>query len=238
MKIKIISDLHGLDSWKRAVDGADIYLFQGDYLDSYSPNISGEQEYNNLKDIIEFKKQNPEKVILLLGNHCIHYRWMGNIPPCTRFNPKLAYSFHSLFEENKKLFQSAYQIGNHLFTHAGISEMWFKKHENTIKPFWDMLAEKDNGANLADVINELVDTKYRNILFEVGKCRGGYGFGGPFWSDISETKDGIIPGFHQYCGHSRVEKIHSIKVNDNTSITYCDTLNTDGAKEEFLTIEI
>lgn len=239
-RVRIISDLHGLTCWKNAIDDSiDLYLFQGDFLDAYGNNISGEQEYNNLKDIIEFKKQNKEKVILLLGNHCAHYRWIETVSPCSRFNPKMAYNFHFLYKENKDLFQVAYQIGNHLFTHAGISEVWYKKHDNTIKPFWEMLSEKKNGtgASLADVLNELAESKYKNILLEVGRCRGGYGFGGIFWADISETRNGIISGYHQVVGHSRVKKIEKVEMDSKTSITYCDTLNS-GVGEEFLTIEI
>ena len=58
--ITIIPDIHGRVFWKKAVDSAskdDTIVFLGDYLDMY------------WVDSMDFKKSNPERVVLLLGNH-------------------------------------------------------------------------------------------------------------------------------------------------------------------------
>ena len=49
----------------------DKVVFLGDYVDSFT--ISNIASYENLKDIIRLKKRDPNKVVLLLGNHDIQY---------------------------------------------------------------------------------------------------------------------------------------------------------------------
>ena len=78
----IIPDIHGLNFWKEAVAGREegIIVFLGDYLDPYPDDFPDktadeiwEQTWNNFNDIIEFKKKHPSNVVLLLGNHDLHY---------------------------------------------------------------------------------------------------------------------------------------------------------------------
>ena len=74
--ILIIPDVHGRDFWKEAVDNNkyDKIIFLGDYADPYDfEGITDEVTIENLKSIIAYKQQNPNKVILLLGNHDLHY---------------------------------------------------------------------------------------------------------------------------------------------------------------------
>ena len=48
----------------------DRIIFLGDYLDEYpDEGITRNQSKENFKEIIDFKSNNPDKVILLLGNH-------------------------------------------------------------------------------------------------------------------------------------------------------------------------
>ena len=76
MKILIIPDVHGRTFWHKAkemIDSVDKVVFLGDYLDPYpSEGITTEQAIEEFKDIIQFKKDNMDKVILLLGNHKIN----------------------------------------------------------------------------------------------------------------------------------------------------------------------
>lgn len=71
MKILINPDIHGRIFWKYSIEHKDEFdkiVFLGDYLDPYSLNLL-ETEEDNFKEIIQFKKDNPDKVVLLLGNH-------------------------------------------------------------------------------------------------------------------------------------------------------------------------
>ena len=49
------------------------FIFLGDYLDPYTyhEGITHEQAYVNFKEILEFARANPLRVILLYGNHKI-----------------------------------------------------------------------------------------------------------------------------------------------------------------------
>jgi len=70
MKIIAIGDTHGDPLWKSIVNvekDAGLFVFIGDYFDSFLYSL--EQQINNFKDIIQFKKDNMNKVILLVGNH-------------------------------------------------------------------------------------------------------------------------------------------------------------------------
>ena len=80
-KITIIGDIHGRTIWEKIVEkenDSDLFIFLGDYFDSYD-NLTPGTEINNFKKILKFKNENPHKVILLLGNHDLHYiideRW-------------------------------------------------------------------------------------------------------------------------------------------------------------------
>ena len=71
MKILINPDIHGRIFWKYSIEHKgefDKIIFLGDYLDAYSPDLLV-NEKDNFKEIIQFKKDNLDKVILLLGNH-------------------------------------------------------------------------------------------------------------------------------------------------------------------------
>ena len=71
MKITAIGDIHGRNIWKDIVEkesDSDKIVFVGDYVDTYD-NISPGQQVKNFEEILEFKKTNPNKVTLLLGNH-------------------------------------------------------------------------------------------------------------------------------------------------------------------------
>ena len=72
--IVVIGDIHGRDTWKDIVKrhpNAYKFVFVGDFFDSFK--LSVEVMLNNFKEISDFKKENPDKVILLCGNHDFHY---------------------------------------------------------------------------------------------------------------------------------------------------------------------
>lgn len=71
MKIIALGDIHGRDIWKDIVkkeSDADKIVFVGDYVDTHD-NISPYKQVDNFKEIVEYKKENKDKVILLIGNH-------------------------------------------------------------------------------------------------------------------------------------------------------------------------
>lgn len=72
MEILTISDLHGRTVGKEADFNAyDQIVFLGDYTDSYVE--ADETIFNNLSEIILLKRREPDKFVLLIGNHDAQY---------------------------------------------------------------------------------------------------------------------------------------------------------------------
>jgi hypothetical protein len=209
-------------------------IFLGDYIDPYPEEIPtpiGFQKqykyktYNEtvkvLNDIIDYKKKN-KNVILLLGNHDTHYLF-NEIYGCSRYDHINCGKFEKIYRDNIELFQYAYQDGNNLFTHAGVTNKWVNIFNNTLQSY----GLKKDYSNMADVINKMGETESTNrILNVVGETRGGNSLaGGPTWADYNETERDYLKGINQYVGHNQVYYIFTQKIKELPgSITYCDVL--------------
>ncbi len=131
MKIVVVSDVHGRNTWKtitRQNPDADLVLFIGDYIDS--DEIEADIQLKNFIEIIEYKKANPGNTILLMGNHEMHYlpSYIMRAEKYVKFNELQATEITSLLLNNKHHFRMAFQSGNFLFTHAGVTEVWLEKN--------------------------------------------------------------------------------------------------------------
>lgn len=79
IKVLIIPDVHGREFWrepvKEVLENTDArIIFLGDYLDCYPYEFSANDNYRehaigNFNEIINLKKENKNRVNLLLGNH-------------------------------------------------------------------------------------------------------------------------------------------------------------------------
>jgi predicted phosphodiesterase len=217
MHIIAIGDVHGRDTWKEIEDRkVDQIIFIGDYVDPHRP-IPDFEVIRNLEEIIAFKKDKPESVTLLLGNHDAQYLHYP-LYPCSGHRADLQETFGSLLLDNADLFQIAWQHGRYLFTHAGISQGWYDRHLTTLNEL--------QGNSLAETLNTVHSSAYRDILFEVGPSRGGWHpYGGPVWADQSETRQGYLADYHQVVGHSRVRDFEHYG-DDKASVTYIDVGDT------------
>ena len=191
MKILINPDIHGRVFWKYSIEHKDEFdkiIFLGDYLDAYSPDLLLKEE-DNFKEIIQFKKDNLDKVILLLGNHDCSYI-NSKILPSSRYNPFKAGIYHKLFNDNLDLFQLIYIYDKYLFSHAGVYEEWLKMCD----------------LNLDDLINYDLDklASYLNIL---DYYRGGYGnVGSCIWADIRDSEtEKLLKGYYHIFGHTQLK---------------------------------
>ena len=195
---------------------ADRIIFIGDYVDPHDliPDI---EVIHNFEEIIAFQQSAPERVTLLLGNHDAQYLHHPKYL-CSGHRADLQETLGGIFQENKELFQIAWQHGKHLFTHAGVAWGWYKRHLSVLNDF--------KGKNLAETLDEIHQSEYRDILFEVGRKRGGWHpHGGPIWADQSETKDDFLPNLHQVVGHSRVPDFERYG-DESSSITFIDVGDT------------
>ena len=209
----VIGDVHGLDWWKEIVErhsGCRV-VFLGDYLDPWE-RMPGEALLRNLEEIVELKRRRPREVVLLLGNHDTHY-FCEEAPIASRFDMDIAEEASRLFVENYDLFQNAYQSGNRLFTHAGVSQEWFAQD-----------FRGDLSRPVADQLNHPEEWQVE-ALFRSGEARGGEpgALGGIFWADRGELTD-PLHGFTQFVGHNRVPRVVECEGGHDNKIVYCDCL--------------
>ena len=201
-KILIIPDVHGRTFWKAAINTGEYakVIFLGDYVDPYAyEGIDNLMAIVNFKDILSLKMVNPDRVVLLLGNHDLcylsdHYRHLAE---SDRYDHENEEELKSLFRGWKRFFRLAHEerIGNkrYLFSHAGVTLPWFKQNERII-------GEPDAGH-----LNLLLDSiEGVKTLAQVGQVRGGdYTSGSVVWADSEElAKSNHIPNTYQVVGHS------------------------------------
>lgn len=128
---RIIGDIHGRINWRQLIDFSNpdvVYIFLGDYTDPYYYNedkVTREQMLEVIDEIISLKKEHPDNVILLWGNHDLQY--IINDGDTNRFDMMLCPTLHKIFTDNEKLFHGiAYNIGEkYLVSHAGVTRQWY-----------------------------------------------------------------------------------------------------------------
>lgn len=126
MKILAIGDTHGRDYWKdikHLIDEYDKFIFIGDYFDSF--DLKPITQLNNFNEIIKFKNQYLDKVVLLIGNHDYHY-----FPSITEvysgYQPTMRFEYQKALTEayNSGLLDVCYNDKEYLFSHAGLTKTW------------------------------------------------------------------------------------------------------------------
>ncbi|WP_460933308.1 metallophosphoesterase family protein [Spirosoma humi] len=231
MNVLTISDLHGRTVWKGVnAEAYDLIIFLGDYTDSRV--FDDETIYTNLETIIQRKQEQPDKFVLLIGNHDAQYLHYPHYR-CSGFREWAQPALSALFEDYKTLFQIAHQQRDFLFTHAGVTNNWLTRFlsETAYNVSW-LTSE----TNLAGLLNEAHQQpgRVRDHLFDVGPRRGGSDpFGGPIWADRSETRTDFLTGFQQVVGHTPVSDFMTTG-NEMGSITYTDVLQTKTAFYEII----
>ncbi len=203
-KLIIIPDVHGRSFWRDAVKrnpGAE-FIFLGDYLDPYpDEGYTDEEAFKGLEDIISFKKENPDRVTLIWGNHDLHYLYpemMGS-----RFDIDNAVRNAHKFWDNQELFKMAYEVKaggkRFLFSHAGICRGWVSTN-------FPRLEDEDITAEL---MNDLVGhQEFMSALGDISFDRGGdKPCGSMVWADLRDhlKEDNNIPGMIQVFGHTQME---------------------------------
>ncbi len=229
MIVGFIGDDHSRGLWKKFIkdESVDHWVLMGDLVDN-DPGFTAEDDFmiENLQDAIEFKRNNIDKVTLLIGNHSNSYIHMGDISKlCSRYRSSIAMELHDLYTFNKDCFQNAWQYKNVVATHAGIQHNWF------INEFRGNLNE-----NIAYQLNNPKNKKQYESLFDISYSRGGNkNVGGIFWCNRNELLK-PLKGFTQVVGHNRVKEItHFEKKNYNSDVYFVDCLGSVG---DFLKLEL
>lgn len=218
MKIIVLGDIHGRTVWKDIItkENPDKVIFIGDYVDSF--DVPWDVQLNNLSDIIQYRIDNPDKVVTLLGNHDFHYTRM-----CTDrysgYQQAAGYQFTPLIENaiTAGLFIAVYRHENFLFTHAGLTNTWCKFNNVDLK------------GDFVTQINEMLEFQGMQFNFQGRDPYGDDPTQGPMWVRLNSLQADQIPGFTQVVGHTDHE--HITRYGDN--IIAIDALRN----KEYLVIE-
>lgn len=127
MKTIAIGDVHGRDLWKKFIEmepDADRLVFIGDYFDSF--DIPAPVQIENFREIVAFKKENPEKVVLLIGNHDFHYMPEAGTDRYSGYNEEYGREIGLNIMAARRLMKMVHIEGNYLFSHAGVTNEWLK----------------------------------------------------------------------------------------------------------------
>jgi predicted phosphodiesterase len=239
MKTVVIGDIHGRSIWKSIVqkENPDKVIFVGDYFDSF--DIPGVDQIHNFKEIIEYKEtsftnegtdlQHKTKVILLIGNHDYHYFPDVGYNGTSGYQIGIAPNIIQVLQENRHHLQMAYQMGEFVFTHAGISSQ-----------FMDDVFGIDGWKvdTLAEDLNELFKYKPKALEFSGKNPYGDDPEQGPLWirpkSLMKINRDTLRKKIIQVVGHTAVHKIDKESKTTGGRYYFIDTLDTSG---EYMIIE-
>jgi len=254
-KLRVISvgDVHGFDTWKQAlnywrpeeeetlIDQFDYIIFIGDYVDDF--DHTDEQIYKNLLEIIELKEKYPHKVILLWGNHEMHYLFGPTQHKCSGYRTSMYLRLNTLLNEKRDLFQLAFQIKNYLWTHAGVHRGWYadniERQTYVIRKGQECeWLEIDKSGTIADTLNFCFEAQHQPIydcsFYRSGRAK----VGGPLWADFIETYRKPILNYHQIIGHTRRSQIDTYtNYKGDTSTTYVDCMSIEYNNYHILEID-
>ena len=230
MKLVAIGDIHGRDIWKQIVakehDDTDEFVFVGDYFDSFT--VKGLDQINNFLDIIDFRNTSIyHKVTLLIGNHDYHYYPGIEDNGTSGYQTLMAPSIKHVVSDNKQYLQAAYQVGEFVFTHAGLSSEWL-----------DDMVDEWSVDSLDATINDLFRFQPQKLAYrpykQVGSTVygvGGYGsetFQGPLWirpkALMAANRDTLRNQIIQVVGHTPQDTIDIKGKSTGGRYYFIDTL--------------
>ena len=235
--ILVCGDIHGRKFWKKPCENVnefDRVIFLGDYLDPYDfENISVEEAIENFKEIIELKRNNMDKVVLLLGNHDLPY-FSDDYYRFSTWHCRHSSKFHDeiskLFADNKELFKIAHVEDNILFTHAGVESQWLDKIVKCTSTDINEICEALN--------NLICDAKGLIKLYSITTERGGRDrYGSCIWVGIDDMRwdtNSIINGDVYVYPIQKMKQVfgHTLQAfyDENRKIVYGDAIETGNIK--------
>jgi len=145
------------------------------------------------------KRENPDRVSLLWGNHDLHYMYKSL--KGSRYDYSNAVRFNQYFWQNQDLFQYAEDamVGSKrfLFTHAGVGKQWAAK----VSEVFEFNAPRASELNALAHSHYFIDT-----LGAISGMRGGWSdYGSMVWADCHEqyNKENQYESIVQVFGHTQ-----------------------------------
>lgn len=208
----IIPDFHGRTFWRKSVGSyPDLpTVFLGDYLDSYThyDGILPSEALVEFKEILKFKRQNKERVTLLLGNHDVHY--FGAKLNSSRKDWMNQEEIESIFVKSLSLFEltKLVRVGDkqYLFSHAGLIPEWMEWHFEGVDLNDSVHVSKllDDKLNDVEIFRQFVST----ALMDKSASRWGPArYPSIVWADVEDHQyqQRRLPNIYQIFGHTQQE---------------------------------
>jgi predicted phosphodiesterase len=221
MRIIALGDTHGRVLWKEIVakeKDADKIVFIGDYFDTHY-DITVDQQIQNFKEILEFKKNNMDQVVLLLGNHDFHYLKDAQ-EKYSGFNAFKFIDINEILEPAVKsgLVQMCFVHDKYVFTHAGVTKTWAETYALNLD-------------DLENSINQLFVENIGAFRFSMGDNYDQTGNDvtqTPIWVRIPSLLTDKIDGVTYVIGHTTLKEL--------TITANLIGIDTIGTTEEYLEI--
>ena len=230
--ILVLPDIHGRTFWKEKCQNITKYdrvIFLGDYFDPYDfEHKTVNDAIENFKEILELKKNNFNKVVLLLGNHDMSYYsqdYYNRYDYHCRHLKKFHNEISNMFNEHHDWFKLIHIEDNIVFSHAGIRENWINEMNKQFcrnnLPTIEIKEIPNDFIKLNNILNNECEqglgdfvSGYRGGRESVGSC---------VWADVHE----------HYCpdGYDKVKQVfgHTLQARYNSygGISYGKPLITN-----------
>lgn len=217
--IIVFGDIHGRKQWFDVLTNQpwDHVVFLGDYVSTHD-DITPQDQIDNLNNILNFKRSNPDSVTLLRGNHDMQhlgYAWAE----CSGLERDVLNWMSEHRDEFLELTQWVHIIETtdekYVLSHAGVSKLWLMNNELTMQS-----------------INKLEPSEI--FAFTPDHPWDMYGYSPtqpPTWIRPDTLINHLPEGWNQIVGHTPVYKIVNIpnKTTGN-SIWLCDCMPTQYLK--------
>lgn len=236
MKVCVIGDIHGttkfldcyMDILKNDNDCEKIIVL-GDHFDPYE-NISVDElieKYNEFIDVC--KKDN--RIISILGNHDLSKYIIYD--DCTNRTSRNRHNQDRIGKEVEKNLPDSYlvyKIGNYLFSHAGVSQVWL-----------DYISKYNEDCNYAEKIMNSTKGWTVDELSDIANFwvfdYSGYGndaHQGCTWIRPTALCKCAVEGYNQVVGHTQVEEITKVQMENGMDLWLTDNCR----KSKYLVLDI
>lgn len=220
MKILVVADSHGspapLAIAKEKFNEFEKIVFLGDFFDHGDEDYETQKE--NFLDVMKLKNQNNGKVVVLLGNHDANYL----LDEMYKWQEEHAGEIQKLILDEMENIDIFFKEGSWLFTHAGVSEIWFKRIINN--ETGALISREECNRAFQHMNRKFHSGDFSCIKFCGTDPSGDEVTQNPLWIRPDSLKFFPLPGWNQVVGHSAVadeERIY--KTAGGTVLLFLDS---------------
>ena len=203
----VIGDVHGESYWKKIIEdnSPPLIFFLGDYCDSHKR--TPREIIDNMIEIFDYARKNPDTVYLLVGNHDFHYMGYAN-SPYSGYNFAFTEEYKEVLLKNKDLFNMAITIESPndkiLISHAGVTNTFLERNNLTVETLNDAW---ENTPKIFDFVREKNSNPYGDDIYQ-----------SPIWVRPEALMKDMVKDYHQIVGHTYVRQTRTFEINEKMSL--------------------